>query len=172
MARRTSLREFQESLARRLAEAGSAQPRALLGLQSGNDHWLIALPEAGEIMPVPDLTTVPLAKPWMRGLANVRGTLYSAVDFSAFHGGEQILPAGEARLILVGARLGSNCALLVSRTTGLRGVEDFELEPEAATEPGQPWRGPRMRDTTGRLWTRLLIPALLADRSFLEASAA
>jgi len=171
MARRTSLREFQESLTRRLAEAGSTQRRALLGLQSGNDHWLIALPEAGEIMPVPELTAVPLAKPWLRGLANVRGTLYSAVDFSAFHGGEQILPAGEARLILVGARYNINCALLVSRATGLRAAEDFETEVDAADDE-HPWRGARMRDTTGRLWTRLMIPALLADRNFLEASAA
>lgn len=170
MARRTSLREFQESLARRLAEAGSSQRRALLGLQSGHDHWLISLPEAGEIMPVPELTTVPLAKPWMRGLANVRGTLYSTVDFSAFHGGEQILPAGEARLILVGARYNINCALLVSRTTGLRAAEDFEIESEAGDET-HPWRGAKMRDTTGRLWTRLMIPALLANRGFLEASA-
>ncbi len=171
MARRTSLREFQESLTRRLAEAGSSQRRALLGLQSGNDHWLIALPEAGEIMPVPELTAVPLAKPWLRGLANVRGTLYSAVDFSAFHGGEPILPAGEARLLLVGARYNINCALLVSRATGLRAAEDFETEADAP-DGEHPWRGARMRDTTGRLWTRLMIPALLADRGFLEASAA
>lgn len=171
MARRTSLREFQESLARRLAQAGSSQRRALLGLQSGSDNWLIALPEAGEIMPVPELTSVPLAKPWMRGLANVRGTLFSAVDFSAFHGGEPILPAGEARLILVGARYNINCALLVSRTTGLRAEEDFEVESDLAQE-AEPWRGERLRDTTGRLWTRLMIPALLANRGFLEASAA
>lgn len=171
MARRTSLREFQESLARRLAEAGTTQRRALLGLQCGTDQWLISLPEAGEIMPVPELTTVPLARPWMRGLANVRGTLYSTVDFSVFHGGEAILPAGEARLILVGARFNINCALLVSRTTGLRAEEDFEQE-SGASDPAQPWRGARLRDTTGRLWTRLLIPPLLASRGFLEASAA
>ena len=171
MARRTSLREFQESLARRLAEAGSTQRRALLGLQSGEHNWLIALPEAGEIMPVPELTTVPLAKPWMRGLANVRGTLYSAIDFSAFHGGEAILPAGEARLILIGARYSINCALLVSRTTGLRSEEDFEAE-DSEPDESTPWRGGRMRDTTGRLWTRLQIPELLANRDFLEASAA
>ncbi|MCB1887351.1 MAG: chemotaxis protein CheW [Rhodocyclaceae bacterium] len=171
MARRTSLREFQESLARRLAEAGSTQRRALLGLQSGLDHWLISLPEAGEILPVPELTSVPLSKPWMRGLANVRGTLYSVVDFSSYHGGELILPAGEARLILVGARFNINCALLVSRTTGLRAAEDFELEAEG-NDDSQPWRGATMRDTTGRPWTRMMIPALLAHRGFLEASAA
>ena len=171
MARRTSLREFQESLARRLAEAGTSQRRALLGLQSGNSNWLIALPEAGEIMPVPALTSVPLAKPWMRGLANVRGILYSAIDFSNFQGGDPILPAGEARLILVGARYSINCALLVSRTTGLRAEEDFEVESQPAAD-SEPWCGARMRDTTGRLWTRLRVPALLANRRFLEASAA
>ena len=48
---RSNLREFQERLARRLAEAKTAEHRGLLGFQCGGENWLIPLPEAGEILP-------------------------------------------------------------------------------------------------------------------------
>jgi len=172
MSRRTSLREFQASLARRLAESASTTRKDLLGLQAGGNNWLIALNEAGEILPPPPLSPVPLCHPWMRGLANVRGTLYSVVDFSLFNGGDAILPAGNARLVLIGARHNLNCAILVSRAAGLRAQEDFEADPVSAADTARPWSGERLRDTQGRAWTRLQIPALLANPRFLEASLA
>ena len=172
MSRRTSLREFQESLARRLAESASTTRKDLLGLQAGGENWLIALNEAGEILPPPPLSPVPLCHPWMRGLANVRGTLYSVVDFSLFNGGDPILPAGNARLVLIGARHNLNCAILGSRAAGLRAQEDFETDPEQGIDAERPWSGERVRDTQGRAWVRLRIPALLASPRFLEASLA
>ena len=82
MARRTSLREFQENLARRLGEAKTADHRSLLGFQVGDDNWLIDLADSGEILPPPPFVPVPLTRPWFRGLANVRGTLHGVVDFA------------------------------------------------------------------------------------------
>ena len=38
------------------------------------------------MIPVPPITPVPLTRPWFRGVANVRGNLYSVVDFAAFVG--------------------------------------------------------------------------------------
>ena len=91
---RSSLREFQERLARRLAEAAGAERRGLLGFQCGSDNWLIRLAEAGEILPPPPLSAVPLTRPWFRGLANVRGSLYGVVDFAAFNGQPPISAGG------------------------------------------------------------------------------
>ena len=45
MAKRSSLREFQQNLARRLAEASTADRRGLLGFQAGSESWLIDLAE-------------------------------------------------------------------------------------------------------------------------------
>ncbi len=91
---RSSLREFQERLARRLAEAAGAERRGLLGFQCGGHNWLIELAEAGEILPPPPLSAVPLTRPWFRGLANVRGSLYGVVDFAAFNGQPPISAGG------------------------------------------------------------------------------
>ncbi len=168
MARRISLREFQESLVRRLAEARASDRRTLLGVQAGNDNWLVDLTDTGEILPVPPLSPVPLTRSWFRGIANIRGTLYGVIDFSNFHQGGLIQPGGQARLLLLGARHGVNCALLVSRTSGLRSQEEFELD-EAPAER-QPWIAEQVRDMQDRPWLRLNVPALLKHPGFLEAA--
>ncbi len=167
MAKRISLREFQESLVRRLAEARSGDRRALLGVQAGEENWLIDLTDSGEILPVPPLSPVPLTRPWFSGVANVRGTLYGVVDFSRFHQGAPIVPAGHARLLLVGARHGSNSAIMVSRAVGLRSPEDFEADGGEA-DP-RPWVTQRLRDTQDRLWLKLDAQRLLAHPGFLDA---
>jgi twitching motility protein PilI len=167
MAKRISLREFQESLVDRLASAQrGATRRALLGVASGDDLWLLDLSDSGEVVPLPQLTTVPLTKPWFAGIANIRGSLYSVVDFSAFRGGEPTRRNANARLLLVGARHGINSALLVDRTLGLKSVDDLESLGAIATGPA--WRGDTRQDAQGRQWNLLKLRELFADADFLD----
>jgi twitching motility protein PilI len=170
MARqRISLREFQAGLSERLGSAKRGETsRALLGIVSGKDHCLLELSDSGEVLPLPTLTTVPLAKPWFAGVANVRGALYSVVDFSAFRGGEVTPRNSEARLLLVGARHGINSALLVNRTLGLKSLA--EMQEEAAPDNAPAWAGTRYVDGSGQPWTRLQLKPLLEDPEFLNVS--
>jgi twitching motility protein PilI len=167
MTKRISLREFQENLAERLQSArqGAAR-RALLGIASGGDHWLLDLSDSGEVVPLPALTLVPLTKPWFSGIANIRGTLYSVADFSAFRGGEPTRRNANARLLLVGARYGSNSALLIDRTLGLRNMDD--LEPVRTSGNTAPWVGGVYQDAQGHHWTQLDLQKLLTDPAFLD----
>jgi len=166
MAKRISLREFQASLAQRLTSAQRGETRrALLGVASGADLWLLDLSDSGEVVPLPSLTTVPLTKSWFAGIANVRGTLYSVVDFSAFRGGEATRRNANARLLLIGARHGINSALLVDQTLGLKNLDD--LETIEATD-GPAWAGSRHQDAQGHQWTLLNLRELFADPTFLE----
>lgn len=171
MAKRISLREFQESLVRRLADAQSAPRRDLLGLTAGGEQWLVDLADAGEILSVPPLASVPLTLPWFRGLANVRGTLYGVVDLSAFCGGALTPLAGSARLVLVAQRQGANCALLVNGTAGLRSPEDYEPDDTPPTHTHD-WVSRHVRDLHGRHWHHIDVMRLIAHPEFLEASAA
>lgn len=169
MARRISLREFQQGLVERLASARSGQAaRALLGVRAGNENWLLELTDSGEIVPVATLTPVPLAKPWFRGIANIRGTLHNAIDFSAFQGGEPTPLDSEARLLLPHARHGMGAALLISRALGLRAREALESRPQRS-DP-RPWVGEEYVDSAGQAWKKLVFPALLAHADFLDAA--
>jgi twitching motility protein PilI len=164
---KTSLRDFQENLARKLSDtSGQTSARALLGVQAGNHYWLIDLVESGEILPVPSLAPVPLTRDWLRGVVNVRGMLYTVCDFSAFQGGNPTGISGEARLLLPHGKFSINCALLVSRVLGLRSIEDFE--PAEATEDSSPWVSEKLVDTQRRLWHRLDPQRLYSDERFLS----
>lgn len=182
MAGRISLREFQQSLSERLLSASRGEGgQALLGIESGaadlagGSHWLIDLADSGEVAPLPALTPVPLTKPWFAGIANIRGVLYSVVDFSAWRGGAPTPCNAQSRLLLIGARHGVNCALLVTRALGLRP----QLQARAVSDPGEsaapidsgakaPWLGDQFTDAHDITWTQLVIPALLADPDYLD----
>lgn len=170
MAKRIDLRAYQESIASRLAaaQAGGGVP-ALLGFESGGVRWLIDLPAAGEVLPLPALTAVPLTQAWFAGLANVHGELQSVVDFSVFCGGPPTPHDSAARLLRVGTRHGTNTALLVARVHGLKRSDSlFATEAEGTPAPG--WRGETFTDTQGEHWTRLDLEPLLADPTFLDAA--
>jgi len=170
MAKKISLREFQEHLAARLSSAAQGQARlALLGVQAGSDFWLLNLSDSGEIVPLPPLAPVPLTQPWFAGIANIRGNLHSVADFSAFQGGEPTPANAASRLLLIGTRHGNNAALLVTRMLGLKNPELFS--PQPATGDMQPWEGERLVDGEGRTWKKLNVRALLADPGFMEISA-
>ena len=151
--------------------AGTAKvPNSWLALESGGERWLVDLADAGEVLPVSTLSEVPLTLPWFLGVANIRGALYSVTDLAAFHGLEPTAIQSRSRLLLVGARFGSNTALLMSHAHGLKTHAALEAENEAAA-PAQPWRGTCFRDSEGHLWTHLLLPELLSAPKFLDVAA-
>ena len=159
-------RDPQQNEAEKTQPAGAeAGPQSLLGFESGGELWLVDLDAVGEVLPVPALAEVPLTKPWFRGIANIRGTLYSVTDLAAFHGLDPTPASMQTRLLLAGPR-GGNVALLVSGTQGLKALATLEALP--ANAPAQPWRGERYRDNSGRTWTHLLLPVLLAASEFLN----
>jgi twitching motility protein PilI len=88
VAKRTSLKDFQEGLAARLkAAAGDAAPSARLSFQAGESRWLVRLDGSGEVLPVPPVARVPLTRDWFLGVTNVRGVLYGVSDFAMLLGG-------------------------------------------------------------------------------------
>lgn len=175
MAKRISLREFQQSLSERLVSARRGEGgQALLGIESGAEdipggsRWLVDLADSGEVVPLPQLTPAPLTKPWFAGIANIRGVLYSVVDFSAWRGGAATPLNAQSRLLLVGARHGINSALLVRRALGLRPQLQMHAAGEHRLDDSLPWLGGRFTDAQDMTWTQLRIPALLADPNYLD----
>ena len=167
MARRTGLREFQISVAERLRTAATrAALSSKLGFQVGGANWFVALHQVSEVIPMPAFIPVPLTQPWFRGVANVRGSLYSIVDFSAFQGGDPASGGTERRVILVSDKLVGGAGLLVSRMLGLRNPENFTAADRPADAP--PWLGVVVRDASGTTWHELDLARLAKERRFLE----
>ena len=168
MAKHLSLREFQQGLSARLQALADAPSAAAskLGVQSGRDLWLVGLIEAGEAVPLPELTKVPLTRSWFCGVANLRGVLYSIVDFSAFMGGEPTTLGPDSRLLLVGQKLAAYCGILVNRMMGLRRIEQLQRIEGAA--PAAPWVGAEYTDGEDRRWKELQLRKLVEHPDFLQ----
>jgi twitching motility protein PilI len=170
VARRTGLREFQLSVAERLRTASTrAALASRLGFQVGGENWFVALHQVSEVIPVPATVPVPRTHSWFRGVANVRGNLYSVVDFSAYQGRDPIASGMERRVILVSDRLVAGAGLLVSRMLGLRNPEQFNAAARPAGAP--PWIAAAYTDAGGTRWLELDLPVLAREQRFLEVGA-
>jgi twitching motility protein PilI len=168
MAAKLSLRDYQLEFSARLQRAQTeGRVASKLGLEAGGAAWLVDLTEAGEMIPVSPISAVPLARPWFRGVANIRGNLYSVVDFAAFLGGEATDVTDQARLLLISDRFRAGCALLVSRSLGLRKSGELQPRPRGGESK---WTRAEYTDAEGKRWSELDVPALIQDPEFLDVS--
>ena len=168
MARKTSLREFQQGVALRIRDAASRKTvLSRLGFQVGQQNWLVTLSDVSEVIPLPKIIPVPMTQTWYRGVANIRGKLYSIADFAAFQGQPAIGAALERRVILVAERLIEGSGLVVSRMLGLHNPELFTPEPLDASA-ARPWIKGAYRDAGGTTWYELDLTGLARDAHFLE----
>lgn len=136
-----------------------------LGLQLATEFWLLDLTDVSEVIPVPDLQSVPLTKSWFAGVTNIRGNLVGVVDFAAFLGHTPITLDDKARLVLVADKHRINSALIFSRVVGLRQFDRFERE---ADEPNLPaWVEGRYLDRDSQRWNTLNMHALVTHPDFL-----
>ena len=165
MAERISLRDYQRALAVRLHEAETRGTTFKLGLQVGGEDWLVDLSDAGEVIPVPAITPVPLTQPWFSGVTNIRGNLYSVVDFAAFLGRAAATVGEQTRLLLIHENYRTGAALLVSRSLGLRNPALLQLRTPAG--PRSRWARAEYGDAEGRTWKELDVPRLVQHPDFL-----
>ncbi len=167
-AAKVDLRTFQRELAARLATKTAAQVESSrLGLACGGDRWLIRLADAGEVVALPEIVPVPLTRPWYLGVANIRGNLYSVVDFARFLSREDAPIGNQSRLVLFGPRAGDiNAGLMVTRVLGLRNVS--ELAPAAPPQGAPGWYGQRWMDGDGHAWQEIDLAMLARDPAFLQ----
>ena len=170
-AARIDLRSFQDELATRLAARTVAQVESSrLGLACGGERWLVRLADAAEVIAVPSLASVPLTQPWFLGLANIRGNLYTVVDFAGFLGRESAATHGssaQSRLILFGERAADlKAGIVVQGVLGLRNLAELAAAPPDAN--ARPWYGQRWTDPDGGTWQEIDLARLATDPAFLH----
>lgn len=178
MANRDTLRAFQSRLASRLQAARTSDVSASwLAVEAGDGKYLFPLGHAGEIFPWTPPQPVPYTEPWFLGVANLRGGLYGVVQLSTFATGRSpgTAPAVEgvraqSRLVALNDLLEVNCALLVDRLVGLRGVEAF-VDSRAPEASAPAWLGHAYIDAAGESWQEINLQSLSQQSRFLSIGA-
>jgi twitching motility protein PilI len=172
MARRLNLQEYQENILSRLKDleqSSGAASTSRLGVQIGDESWLMSLTDVGEVLPVPEIHQVPLTQNWFMGMTNVRGNLYAVTDLSAFFGGRPARMGMDSRLLLAGNRFGINSAFIIDRLYGLRNTAD--MKPTSDTKKKSPWQANVFQDQSERIWREMDLSALLHDTAFMQVAA-
>ena len=170
-AAKLDLRTFQQELTTRIASKTAAQVESSrLGLSCGGERWLIRLGDAGEVITVPTIVSVPHTRAWFLGVANIRGNLFSVVDFAGFLGQPPTVMSGMTRLILFSTRAGDlNAGVVVQRVLGLRNLS--ELAPAAPPQEAPAWYAERWMDADGNAWQEIDLARLAHDPAFLQVGA-
>ncbi len=173
MANKTALRELQQRLAERMQAARETTLIAnWLAVECAGAGILLSLKQASEIFaPVP-IKSVPYGKPWLAGVANLRGGLFTVVDLATYLGLREVAPSRisspQARLVSLSSEMNLNCALLVDRLAGLRGDDQLPLASQQPTGVVPRFAGALRRDESGRLWQEINLEALSRQDDFLH----
>jgi twitching motility protein PilI len=95
------------------------------------DLYLVAREETREVLGVPASTTrVPGAKPWIKGLANVRGQLLPIIDLRQFLGSGVTPVTRNTRIVVVNHRE-IPAGLIVDEVLGFRRFAESEFSGDA-----------------------------------------
>lgn len=177
MANRQALRELQTRLAERLQQARSeGVAPGWLAVELTGRRYLLPLAQSGEIFPVAPVQRVPYTNDWFMGVSNLRGGLYGIVDLASFISGTAVQRAfdgsvrDQSRLIALNSAMEINCAVLIDRLGGLRGVADF-VSREPVPEDSPQFMSAQYEDKSGQSWIELDLQVLANSTEFLGIAA-
>ena len=90
-----------------------------IGYRIGQRRLASPFDEVVEVLPMPQVTPVPGAQPWMLGVANVRGNLLPTVDLKQFLEGERTV-LHEGQRVLIVRQPGGDVAVTIDELYGQR----------------------------------------------------
>jgi len=90
-----------------------------LGFRLAGLSLLVSLGQIAEVLVSPEVTRVPGTKRWVKGVANVRGTLLTVIDLAEYFGKPSVSASDKARLLVM--HVGEfSTGLLVDEVFGLK----------------------------------------------------
>jgi twitching motility protein PilI len=151
--------------------AGQTQSWTGLGFRLGS-YWLVAPREdVREVITLPKMTRVPGAKPWLLGVANVRGNLLPISDLGQILGFERALEHRDQRVLVFNSDR-VPAGVLVDEVAGYRQFAPSDQRHELARGTGeleQMLLGGFSRE--GRNWLVLSLHKLTSSQLFTVAGA-
>ena len=72
-----------------------------IAFRAANTSLVAPLGEVVEILELPEITLVPMTRPWVRGMANVRGSLLPVIDLNSYLSGSATKITIRTRVLVV-----------------------------------------------------------------------
>ena len=141
-----------------------------IGFTLGGQHFLAAMGEVNEVLAVPRYTHVPGVKPWLKGIANVRGRLLPITDLLAYFNRRSELQEHRRRLLVID-QADVFSGLVVDDVLGMQHfpVQDYVSDaPEVPAELLPFVQGSFRRGD--KYWAVFSLARLVEDPQFLQAA--
>ncbi|MHC9086808.1 chemotaxis protein CheW [Luteimonas sp. RIT-PG2_3] len=107
-----------------------------LGYRVGRHRLASDFEEVVEILPLPQVTPVPGAQPWLLGVSNIRGNLLPVVDLKLFLEGERTV-VSESQRVLIVRQPGGDVAVTIDELFGQRGFQEADAAPAGPVADGR-----------------------------------
>lgn len=136
------LARLDERIQQQAAASGVAEGRDVwtgLGFRIGELWHLAPQPEIREVIPVPEYTRVPNARPWLMGVANVRGNLLPLIDLRMLIEGQSSDVTRQSRFLVL-ASDEVPAGFLVDSVSGYRRFSARDQRRDLAAEQDARWR--------------------------------
>ena len=104
----------------------------------GGQRLVAPMGQVSEVLTMPEYTSLPLVKPWMLGIANIRGRLLPLTDLSRFLQVPSKLSQMSQRKVIVVEHDNVFSGLLVDQVLGIEQFTKEQYFPEAI-EPNSPF---------------------------------
>lgn len=141
-----------------------------IGFTLDGQRFLAAMGEVSEVLAVPRYTHVPGVKPWMKGIANVRGRLLPVMDLLGYFNRPSAVQEHRRRLLVVDQG-DIFSGLVVDDVLGMQHfpVQDYSVEvPILSAELAPFVQGAFQRE--GSQWLIFSLSRLVEDPQFLQAA--
>lgn len=141
-----------------------------IGFRIGDTTLVAPLTQVSEILHFPKLTLVPGTRGWVRGLANIRGTLLPVMDLRDYLGQSAIGLDGRSRIMVINQ--GNLAAgLLVDEVLGLKhfAAEEVVTRVKKLDASVKPYIQGAFQQS-GQTWYVFNMAMLAEDPQFLQAA--
>jgi twitching motility protein PilI len=144
-----------------------------IGFRLG-EHWYVApMGEVSEVLHEPRFTQLPGVRPWVKGVANLRGRLLPIIDLSGFFSGNEpgheLSVVRKQRRVLVVEHNDVFAGLMVDEVVGLQHFAQDSLEPpDTLSGPIAPFiKGRFQREQTWQVFSPF---ALVQSQGFMNVA--
>lgn len=146
----------------------SEQSRSV-GFRLAGIEFLAPMLEVDEVLYIPNCTRFPGVKPWVTGVANVRGRLLSVIDLGLFFGGKSSLSSKRSRVLTTKFH-DLYAGVVVDEVLGIQSLSaEAHTAGTAVPEQFRPYvTGGVEQD--GRSWTIFSLSKLARAPEFLQVA--
>lgn len=142
-----------------------------IGFSIGGRRLVTSMADISEVMHCPKLARVPGAKPWLMGIANLRGALLPVVNLQGFLRGELAALDRESRVLVV-EQDEILSGLAVEEVFGVKHLLEEQRQTGAAAS--ETWLAPYVVgsfEVAGDSWEVFDVHSLIAAPAFMQVAA-